>query len=172
MALQDVGALFPQLSGMEEQARGEEDMRGVEAFIGWCMGNANLEIRRVAGLAPDDSRIDLTNPTVKAGGAVDVGLEPVKEDWLTQLKKKHAKTKDGEESRWAGTVLGRDITGIREGGVKIEGWGNGGVESIEAWTERFRHKTGTAEGAVAQVEGVKAASESSSPLSEISVDAR
>ena len=54
MALQDVGALWPQISIMEEQVRGEEDMRGVERFIEWIRGEANQEIRRIAGLTPSD----------------------------------------------------------------------------------------------------------------------
>ena len=49
MALYEAGALRPQLSQMEEQARGEEDMRGVEAFLAWFNGPVNKEISRIAG---------------------------------------------------------------------------------------------------------------------------
>ena len=54
LALQDCGALYPQRSAMEEQALGEEDLRGVERFIEWMTGDANKEIRRVAGLASEE----------------------------------------------------------------------------------------------------------------------
>ena len=50
MALQDVGALGPQIGNMEEQCRSEEDMRGVEVFVAWLGGDTNKEIRRIAGL--------------------------------------------------------------------------------------------------------------------------
>ena len=57
MALQDVGALRPQISIMEEQYRGEEDMRGMEAFIQWMEGEGHQEIRRIAGLAGVDGEV-------------------------------------------------------------------------------------------------------------------
>ncbi len=57
MALQDVGAFWPQVSTMEEQVRGEEDMRGIERFIEWMKGEANQEIRRVAGLSASEGEI-------------------------------------------------------------------------------------------------------------------
>ena len=71
MALQDVGALRPQISIMEEQCRGEEDMRGVQSFLDWIAGDINMEIRRIAGLG-------------KAEGEV-LGVEAVTEnqDFLT-----------------------------------------------------------------------------------------
>lgn len=59
MALQDVGALRPQRSVMEEQCRGEEDLRGVEAFLNWIMGDVNKEIRRIAGLATEGEVVDV-----------------------------------------------------------------------------------------------------------------
>ncbi|KAL1955902.1 hypothetical protein VTO42DRAFT_7975 [Malbranchea cinnamomea] len=115
MALQDAGALRPQLSRMEENWRGEEDMRGLDAFIAWAQGPVNREIRRVAGLLPSE------------GDTVDEeSLE--KEDFLSVLKKKHSKT--GEESRFQGTVLGKDAEPRR---IIIEG----GVESIQEWAEQL-----------------------------------
>ena len=71
MALQDIGALRPQISIMEEQFRDEEDMRGVEAFISWMEGESNKEIRRIAGLAGSEGEV--------------VGAEAMdgKEDFLT-----------------------------------------------------------------------------------------
>lgn len=49
MALYEAGALRPQMNPMEEQLRGEEDMRGLEAFLGWFNGPVNKEISRIAG---------------------------------------------------------------------------------------------------------------------------
>ncbi len=187
------------MGAMEEQARGdgEEDMRGVEAFIAWCTGPGALEIRRVAGLgAAEASTLTTTTITTAAAGGNTIDLSATAtalggkgggaatttermisavereraEDWLAVLKKKHAKTRDGEESRWAGTVLGRDKE--REGGVRIEGWE--GVEGLGVWGERFR---GGGDGVLeVEVEGEgememgvgAGGSESSSPLSEIS----
>ena len=166
MALQDVGALFPQISEMEEQARGEEDLRGVEVFVGWCMGEGCKEIRRIAGLLPDTA----TTGGAAAATAINVegeGLEGTREDYLTALKKKHSKT--GEESRYQGTVLGKDM-GERE--ISIEG---GEVESIGAWGERLRERWKPRGGSEEKGEGgaevVEMGSDSSSPLSEISREA-
>lgn len=116
LALQDAGALRPQMRDTEETWRGEEDLRGLEAFLGWFLGPANREIRRIAGFVPSE------------GDVIDAdSIE--KEDFLTALKKKHSKT--GEESRYAGTVLGKDgdphpiiieggaATSIREWGMQI-----------------------------------------------------
>lgn len=57
MALHDVGALWPQKSAMEEHTTGEEDMRGVEAFVKWMKGEEHREIRRIAGLVETDASI-------------------------------------------------------------------------------------------------------------------
>lgn len=56
---------------MEEQCRGKEDMRGVEAFLKWMMGDVNKEIRRIAGLAATE------------GEVVDVNVLGENEDFLT-----------------------------------------------------------------------------------------
>jgi transcription initiation factor TFIID subunit 3 len=53
MAMQEVGVFKPQLSAAEEAWRGEEDMRGVEGFLDWVMGEHNKEIQRIAGLTGD-----------------------------------------------------------------------------------------------------------------------
>lgn len=73
MALQDAGALYPQIGVMEEQCRQEEDFRGVKAFVDWMQGEVNHEIRRVAGLAttPGEPVLDID------------ALETGKEDFLT-----------------------------------------------------------------------------------------
>lgn len=143
-------------------------MRGIEAFISWCTGPGALETRRIAGLAPESSTatIDISGKAALAGKATaEAILAERPEDFLTQLKKKHAKTRDGEESRWAGTALGKEKE--REGGVRIEGWE--GVEALGDWAERFRRKGDS----IAEIgngvdEAGEGRSESSSPLSEIS----
>ena len=71
MALQDIGALGPQIGAMEEQCRGEEDTRGVDSFVEWLKGPANREIRRIAGL------------TATEGEVVDVEAGAGREDFLT-----------------------------------------------------------------------------------------
>lgn len=58
LALGDVGALRPQMSRVEEDWRGEEDLRGVEEFVGWAKGDVNREIRRVAGLVREEGDVD------------------------------------------------------------------------------------------------------------------
>lgn len=117
-ALQDAGALRPQLRDWEEDWQDEEDTRGLESFLAWFTGPANREIRRIAGFVPSE------------GDVVDAdSLE--KEDYLTALKKKHSKT--GEESRYAGTVLGKSA---EEHPVVIEG----GAPSIQEWGTQVRSR--------------------------------
>ncbi|KKY24491.1 putative bromodomain associated domain protein [Phaeomoniella chlamydospora] len=123
LALLEAGALFPQMSVLEEEAEGSEDingeivpfedLRGVESFVNWARGPVNKEIRRVAGVAASGK--DLT----------DVNLIDDGEDFLTAMKKKHSKT--GEESRYQGTVLGKDG---EEPSVVIVG---GPVNSLQEW---------------------------------------
>lgn len=181
LALQDAGAFHPSMSEMEEQVLGQEDMRGVDAFIAWCQGEGNREIRRIAGMEPSPSSSTalasssaLNNippnpePTTAALTAAETATaqldyEAGNLDYLTQLKRKHAKTKDGEESRYAGTVLGRDR---EEGEVRIEGWE---VGSLEGWGRMLGEKYRGREEVEELVEG-GGGSESDSPLSEISGD--
>ena len=187
MALNDVGALYPQLSELEELALGREDLRGIEAFVSWCTGNVNAEIRRVAGVAAGSLTISGLNgaaATAKAAApnasavtknapadtALAAALEEEgrKEDFLTVLKKKNAKT--GEESRYAGTVLGKDMEPrdiIIEGSVErlesISAWERALVEKIKG---RRRIDNAEQDGGG---ENDRAGSESSgSPLTEIS----
>ncbi|KAJ5801886.1 uncharacterized protein N7503_004336 [Penicillium pulvis] len=120
-ALQDAGALRPQLREWEEDWQDEEDMRGLESLIGWITGPSHREIRRVAGFVPSEG--DMVDPD---------SIE--KEDYLTALKKKHSKT--GEESRYAGTVLGKSA---EEHPVIIEG----GVPSIREWGQQVRSRAPT-----------------------------
>jgi transcription initiation factor TFIID subunit 3 len=57
MALQDCAALAPENVFEDGEFDGEEDMRGVEDFIGWITGKVNREIRRIA-LDGDDGKED------------------------------------------------------------------------------------------------------------------
>ncbi|MCJ1280458.1 hypothetical protein MMC21_008286 [Puttea exsequens] len=169
MAIHDAGGLYPQMSEMEELATGEEDMRGLQAFLAWCTGPANKEIRRIAGLESEDSSADLANPqggnvdaTGAAAAAGQEGLVERKEDFLQSLMKKHAKTEEGVEGRWRGTVLGKDGGGRP---VKIEGWE---VDSLEGWKEWVGRSQG--KGVIADESGQleeRSASASSSPLSSV-----
>lgn len=115
-ALQDAGALRPQLREWEEDWEGDEDLRGLESLLGWITGPAHREIRRIAGFVPSEG--DTVDPD-----AIE------KEDFLTALKKKHSKT--GEESRYAGTVLGKCA---EEQPIVIEG----GAPSIREWGSQVR----------------------------------
>jgi transcription initiation factor TFIID subunit 3 len=81
MALLEVGALRPQMSVLEERAKGSvevdgeivpfEDLRGVDGFLKWAKGASNREIRRIAGLA--------SGP----GDVVEVGVLDDHEDYVT-----------------------------------------------------------------------------------------
>ncbi|KAI4161584.1 MAG: hypothetical protein LQ342_004725 [Letrouitia transgressa] len=113
MALQDVGAFWPQTTAIEEECFGEEDMRGVEDFLTWMVGDEHKEIRRIAGLGETEA----------AFAGIDIPAE--KEDYLTALKKKHSKT--GEEARFQGTALGIPA---EDRPIRIEG---GPVDSIRGW---------------------------------------
>jgi transcription initiation factor TFIID subunit 3 len=48
MAMQDCAVLVPEKMLVDQEFDGEEDTRGVDAFLAWAMGKANREIRRVA----------------------------------------------------------------------------------------------------------------------------
>ena len=82
LALLEAGALRPQSSVLEEQAKGTqmvdgeelpfEDLRGVEAFVAWAQGPVNKEIRRISGL--DGTGADV--------GEIAAGLEE-QDDYVT-----------------------------------------------------------------------------------------
>ena len=124
-ALQDAGALRPQLREWEEDWAGEEDMRGLDSLLGWITGPVHREIRRIAGFVPSEG--DMVDPDAME-----------KEDYLTALKKKHSKT--GEESRYAGTVLGKSG---EEHPVILEG----GAPSIREWGAQVRSRAPMSPGA-------------------------
>lgn len=48
MAMQELGALGPERAVEDQDYDGDEDTRGVDAFIEWAMGPVTKEIRRIA----------------------------------------------------------------------------------------------------------------------------
>lgn len=58
MAMQDCGALIPEKVMEEQEFYGQEDTRGVDAFVAWAMGKVNSEIRRVALEGSDGAKED------------------------------------------------------------------------------------------------------------------
>ncbi|KAL8825919.1 MAG: hypothetical protein Q9191_004121 [Dirinaria sp. TL-2023a] len=147
LALQDVGAFRPEINIMEEQCKGEEDMRGLEEFLKWIQGDGNREIRRIAGLAPSEGEVV----------ALEAGEE--REDFLSVLKKKHSKT--GEESRYQGTALGKFADGRL---VAIEG---GEADSIQAWEAKLYQRNRAEPEASSRKSDSAIATDDSSPLSDI-----
>ncbi len=81
LALNQAGALAPQMSTTEESLRDEvevegalvpfEDLRGVQGFVNWAQGPVNKEIRRIAGFG-DDANVE----------EIAAGLDE-EEDYLT-----------------------------------------------------------------------------------------
>ncbi|OTB02089.1 hypothetical protein M426DRAFT_62845 [Hypoxylon sp. CI-4A] len=98
MAMEDCGALWPERDFTAQEISGEEDTRGVDGFISWALGKKNQRIRKVAAVG---------KPIVG-----DDGAEAIEEqrdtDYLSALKRKHNKT--GDDSKYAGTILGRGLT--------------------------------------------------------------
>lgn len=58
MAMQDCGALIPEKVLEEQEFYGQEDTRGVDAFIAWATGKVNSEIRRVGLEGSDGAKED------------------------------------------------------------------------------------------------------------------
>ncbi|KAI9802509.1 MAG: hypothetical protein M1833_001581 [Piccolia ochrophora] len=123
MAMQQCGVFRPQMSVAEEEWVGEEDMRGLDNFLEWIVGDGNREIRRVAGMQVVGEA---------AADAAELEKLSAGEDFLSVLKKKHSKT--GEESRYQGTVLGKTA---EDNPVKIEG---GPVENMQEWMARLSER--------------------------------
>jgi transcription initiation factor TFIID subunit 3 len=70
MAMQDCGAIAPEKILEEQIYDGEEDARGVDAFLEWAMGPENKEIRRIALEGSDDGKEDyLTGRSSKASSS-------------------------------------------------------------------------------------------------------
>ncbi|KAI1202053.1 hypothetical protein F5X97DRAFT_251777 [Nemania serpens] len=101
-----------------------EDASGVDEFIRWATGRKNQRIRKIAGVvAPAGA--------MAAGAEGEDGtVEERPSDYLDALKRKHNKT--DQESKYAGTILGRSID---HGEVIIEG---GSDTSLAAWAARMR----------------------------------
>ncbi|KAI9829604.1 MAG: hypothetical protein M1838_005883 [Thelocarpon superellum] len=119
VAMEECGVFRPQRTVAEDEWQGEEDLRGLEAFLDWARGDVNQEIRRIAGMVgkPD---------------AVNVETTVAGEDFLTALKKRHSKT--GDEARYQGTVLGGTVD---DRTITIEG---GPMSSIAEWAEHLTHQ--------------------------------
>lgn len=125
MAMQDCGALLPERVMEEQEFYGEEDTRGVDAFVAWAMGKANSEIRRVALEGSDGAKEDyLTGLSLLRQTATLLTISPV-------LKKKHSA--NDEETRYVGTVLGKPAEPRI---IKVEG---GEITSLREWAERLRN---------------------------------
>lgn len=58
MAMQDCGALAPEKVMEDQEFDGQEDLRGVEAFLAWATGAGNHEIRRIALEGSEGARED------------------------------------------------------------------------------------------------------------------
>ncbi|KAI1161430.1 hypothetical protein F5B18DRAFT_628636 [Nemania serpens] len=101
-----------------------EDTSGVDEFIRWATGRKNQRIRKIAGV--------VAPPSAMAAGAEgeDGTVEERPSDYLDALKRKHNKT--DQESKYAGTILGRSID---HGEVLIEG---GPDTSLAAWAAKMR----------------------------------
>ncbi|PSK55674.1 hypothetical protein B9Z65_4552 [Elsinoe australis] len=154
MALTECGVLLPVHGGAEEEwteklrkpledydnipygavrrqkeiaKREEEDTADMKAFKDWVMGDKYREIRRIAGMLPDNST------SVAGQGRVAGEGGGAQEDFLTALKRKNKAIVD--EERWAGTVLGRDN---EDRDLVIEG---GNVENINEWGRKLMEKT-------------------------------
>ncbi|KAI1310395.1 hypothetical protein F5Y03DRAFT_38607 [Xylaria venustula] len=101
-----------------------EDTRGVDEFIHWATGRKNLRIRKIAAVVAPQG-------TIAAGTEGEDGaVEERATDYLDSLKRKHNKT--DQESKYAGTILGRSID---HGDVLIEG---GADTSLAAWAAKMR----------------------------------
>lgn len=103
----------------EKRKRNEEDTKDVRDFTKWYDSSQYREIKRVAGIIPDESIARMG-----VGGQMMQG-----DDFFTALKKKLSKAAD--DSRLQGTALGRPSDG-RE--VVVEG---GPVQNIRDWRPRL-----------------------------------
>lgn len=99
----------------EKRKRDDEDTKDVRDFTKWYDGAQHREIKRIAGIIPDESIAQMG-----VGGQMMQG-----EDFFTALKKKMSKAAD--DIRLQGTALGRPADS-RE--VVIEG---GPVQHIRDW---------------------------------------
>jgi transcription initiation factor TFIID subunit 3 len=133
MALQEVGALLP-----DQAWRQEEDMRGVEEFIGWFAGP---RMREMMEMGSGDTESDATDYLAgefweeeeEAGFFLFLRWDLILTDvffllllfLVLALKKKHSKT--GDDAKWQGTIFGKSTDGNE---ILVEG---GPITSISEW---------------------------------------
>ncbi|KAI9783886.1 MAG: hypothetical protein M1816_001138 [Peltula sp. TS41687] len=118
-AMEDCGVFRPQRHATDEDWLGEEDLRGVQAFMEWFTGDVNREIMRIAGTTTSKDGAALNTVKLEVTGNGD--------DFLAVLMKKH--NKSGNERRYQGTALGRPS---EDRPIRIEG---GPVSSLHDWTK-------------------------------------
>lgn len=111
----------------EKRKREEEDLRDVSEFKRWFDGSQHAEIRRVAGMVPEQSATGAL-PAVGVGGGVVQA-----EDFLTVLKKRHGKV--GDDSRLQGTILGLQGDDME---VVVEG---GPVQRLGDWRPKLEERS-------------------------------
>lgn len=71
MALEDIGAFYPDSISADEQIQYDDDTRGIDTFLSWMDGDTHKEIRRIAGLE------------ATAGEVGNLVAEGEREDYLT-----------------------------------------------------------------------------------------
>lgn len=106
----------------EKRKRDEEDTKDVRQFTNWYNSSQYREIKRVAGIIPDEGVARMG-----VGGQMMQG-----DDFFTSLKKKLSKAAD--DARLQGTVLGRPADGKE---VIIEG---GPVQHIKDWRPKSEER--------------------------------
>ena len=126
----------------EKQRREAEDTKDIQEFLDWVAGPTNKEIRRIAGMLPEEDDVGASTEAADST-AKTITKVTAKEDFLAILKKKHSKT--GDEARYAGTVLGK--AGDDRANVKIDG----GPASLMDWRNELKRKR--ADTAAATVSG-------------------
>jgi transcription initiation factor TFIID subunit 3 len=153
MAMADVGAVVPGLTASEEVWKeileregnvygcGAEALDEVRHFVDWVHGTVVKEQKRIAGFIGDEATVELEVQEPKEDYVTGMSLvyprwsgsghcvPAAKANNIEALKKKHSKT--GEESRFQGTILGKDPD-LRP--VVIDG----GPSSLREWQEHVR----------------------------------
>ena len=129
----------------EKRKREEEDVGDVRLFAKYFDSDQYKEVKRVAGMLQEKDASTGAAAVGVGGGVVHA------EDFLAGLMKRHQK--GAEDSRLAGTVLGRSIAGAAgsagvlgvERAVHIEG---GPVGRLEEWGSLVSRQRERAEGEV------------------------
>jgi len=127
LALQQVGALLPEKTELEQEYLDIEDVRGTEAFLAWIQGPVNREIKRIALDGNDEARDYLDGKLPS-----DTALEQAGH-WRLRgvaIKQKHSKTDD--DTKYVGTLLGKPV---EHGDVMVEG---GEYPSVLRWEENLK----------------------------------